>query len=156
MPPEEIYDIFVSYSSKDQAVVMEYIDMLRAKGYRIWYDAHIKGGHAFQEDIVRAIKQSRLMVFFSSKNSNNPNCWAISEMLTAKELEKSILPVRIDDSGYSDNIKLALIALQYVTLTGKGGHDRLFEAVRGLIGEPTSTPSPSLPTAPQRRHAWRE
>ena len=94
----EIYDIFISYSSKDCQIVHKYAKFLEDYGYKVWYDAKgLYGGVKFAVEIADAIESSKLFVFFSSENSNKSE-WTKGEIFLAQKFKKKILPVRIDDS----------------------------------------------------------
>ncbi len=140
----ESYDIFISYSSKDSHIVHDYAKYLERIGYRVWYD--VKGlytGAQFSHEIVSAIENSKLFIFFSSENSNKSE-WTRGEILTAQKYKKQILPVRIDNSDYDKSLMLVLLPLQYIDCISNI-YDDTFEELRKsvvkFIGEPTSTSS---------------
>lgn len=141
---EESYDIFISYSSKDSHVVHDYAKYLESKGYRVWYD--VKGlftGAQFSKEIVSAIENSRLFIFFSSEDSNKSE-WTRGEILTAQKYKKQILPVRIDNSDYDKSLMLVLLPLQYIDCFSHIYDDtfeELRKAVVKFIGEPATTSS---------------
>jgi len=41
MPDEFQYDVFLSHSAKDKAVVREIAERLRADGLRVWFDERV-------------------------------------------------------------------------------------------------------------------
>ena len=136
----ELYDIFISYSSKDSHIVHDYAKYLEKAGYRVWYD--VKGlytGAQFSQEIVNAIDNSKLFIFFSSENSNKSE-WTKGEILTAQKFKKQILPIRIDDSDYDKSLMLILLPLQYIeTSKCVDTNEELRRAVAKFIGEPTLT-----------------
>ena len=140
----ELYDIFISYSSKDSKVVHTYASYLERQGYRVWYD--VKGlytGVEFSQEIVNSIENSKLVIFFSSAHSNESK-WTKGEILSALKFTKPILPVRIDDSEYDKSLMLVLLPLQYLDFKLKSQNESfkdLFDAVQKFIGSP-SLPSP--------------
>ena len=74
------HDIFISYSRRDSELVQHFVDKLMDLGYSVWIDKDgIESGDAFKKVIVRAIKEARCVVFFSSVDSN-------SSRWTAKEI----------------------------------------------------------------------
>ena len=137
----ELYDIFISYSSKDSHIVHDYAKYLEKAGYQVWYD--VKGlytGAQFSQEIVNAIENSKLFIFFSSENSNKSE-WTKGEILTAQKFKKQILPVRIDNSDYDKSLMLVLLPLQYIDCISHIYDDtfeELRKAVVKFIGEPTS------------------
>ena len=128
----ETYDIFISYSSKDRQIVHQYAKYLESLGYRVWYD--VKGlytGVEFSQEIVTAIENSRLFVYFSSANANKSE-WTQGEVHTAKKFKKQILPVRLDDADYDKSIMLVLLPLQYVECKNGVNKDSLERLAVGI------------------------
>lgn len=132
-------DIFISYSNKDKSTVHKYAQYLERIGYRVWYD--VKGlytGVQFSEEIVTAIENSRLFIYFSSKNSNDSE-WTKGEILTAQKFKKQILPVRLDAEEYDKAIMLVLLPLQYVVINNNFEEQsckELLHAIENFIGKP--------------------
>lgn len=136
---DEKYDIFISYSTKDRGVVHEYARRLSGLGYKVWYDASgLHGGEEFAKEIADAIESSRLFLFFASENSNKSR-WTIGEILLAKDCDKRIIPVRLDNSEYDSAVKLVLLPLHYVLCAESTDESakRITDAVAKNIGEPT-------------------
>lgn len=106
------HDVFISYSSEDYEVVKRIVERLKNKRIDVWFDEkELKGGDKFPEKIANAIKNSTVVVFFSSKASNkkpNDSDWVLNEIAFAHEYNKSIIPVRLDDCGYNDTIAILI------------------------------------------------
>ena len=154
---DEKYDIFISYSTKDSSAVHEYARRLSALGYKVWYDtSELHGGEKFAKEIADAIESSKLFLFFSSENSNTSE-WTIGEILFAKDCKKPIIPVRLDNSGYDNAVKLVLLPLHYVLCVESTDESakRIAEAVAKIIGEPPGTEGGEIhePRHPARRSA---
>jgi hypothetical protein len=150
----EIYDIFISYSSKDRQIVHKYAKFLEDYGYKVWYDAKgLYGGVKFAGEIADAIESSKLFVFFSSENSNKSE-WTKGEIFLAQKFKKKILPVRIDDSEYEKSVMIVLLPLQYIVCKN-GVYEKSFEelknAIHKIIGEPTKMYSSSKNNDQQKR-----
>lgn len=110
------YDIFISYSRKDSELVLFVVKQLQEIGFTVWIDKDgIESGDAFKSVIVRAIKNSLVFLFFSSKNSND-SPWTVKEVNTAVHLKKTIIPVRLDDADYNDSILFDLVGIDFVDL----------------------------------------
>lgn len=108
------HDIFISYSNKDRHIVHKYAAYLESLGYNVWYDC--KGLHCgaeFSTTIADAIKSSKLVIFFSSENSNKSD-WTKGEILLARKLNKTILPIKIDKTDYDNSIAIILLPLHYI------------------------------------------
>ncbi|MBQ4548752.1 MAG: toll/interleukin-1 receptor domain-containing protein [Bacteroidales bacterium] len=110
----EKYDVFISYSRKDKAIVDEIRQLLDANSITYWLDTEkIRTGSEFMGDIVGAIEKSDLVLFISSVNSNASHNVA-KEISIADKFKKTILPVRIDDAPYSSVIEYDLIGVDYI------------------------------------------
>ncbi len=108
------YDIFISYSRKDSAIVKKFADELRKAGYIYWMDIDgIESGDEFKKNIVSAIKEARVFLFFSSEASNT-SVWTVKEVNVAVNLKKAIIPVKLDNSVYNDSLLFDLVGLDYV------------------------------------------
>ncbi len=111
------YDIFISYSRKDGEQVLSVVRELHKRGLTTWIDKDgIESGDAFKSVIVRAIKNSDVFLFFSSKNSNE-SPWTVKEVNTAVHLKKPIIPIRLDGADYDDSILFDLGSLDFVDLS---------------------------------------
>ena len=110
------YDVFISYSRKDSAIVKKFADELSKAGYSGWMDVDgIESGDEFKKKIVSAIKESKVFLFFSSESSN-ASPWTVKEVKVAVLLQKPIVPVRLDDALYDDSLLLDLAGLDYIEL----------------------------------------
>lgn len=110
-------DIFISYSRRDSALVDEFVRLMEGEGFRVWIDRDgIESGDAFKKIIVRAIKESGLVVFFSSEYSN-ASSWTAKEISVAVHHGKTIIPIKIDNTVYNDEVEFDLVSLDYIDYT---------------------------------------
>lgn len=112
--PDTDKDIFISYSRTDSEIVRQIYDQLEKSGYKCWLD--VDGmfiGVSYKKVIVDAIKQSKILLFMSSQNSNKSRN-VVSEVSIAVEYGKKIMPVRLDMSPYSESIEYDIINHDYV------------------------------------------
>lgn len=111
------YDIFISYSRRDKEIVDKIIGILIDKGYTVWIDVDgIESGEAFRQNIVEAIENSTIVIFFSSKSSNISK-WTTKEICLAVEFAKYIIPIKIDSTQYNKSILFDLIDLDYIDMS---------------------------------------
>lgn len=76
------YDVFISYSRKDGAVVQPVVERLKAEGYRCWMDVSgIESGDLFKQVIVDAIKNRALFCFSPRRRQTNRNTRSRKSML---------------------------------------------------------------------------
>ena len=121
------HDIFISYSRKDTNIVDEFVDRLEAEGFRIWIDRDgIESGDAFKRVIVRAIKESSIVVFFSSEYSNT-SPWTAKEINIAVHYDKPIIPIKLDKTVYNDEVEFDLVSLDYIDYADPSMHTAMKE-----------------------------
>ena len=108
------YDVFISYSRRDMSVIDKFVKGLTDAGYTVWIDrTGVSGGEEFRRKIVQGIKQSSVVLFFSSVNSNASE-WTVKEIVYAVNKKKVIIPVRLDNTEYDEIIDFDICGLSYV------------------------------------------
>lgn len=96
------YDVFLSYSSKDKAVVREIAKRLRNDKVRVWFDEwEIRPGDSIPAKIEEGLEQSRVLMLCMSENAFGSD-WAQLESGTFRfrdplNKERRFLPIRLDD-----------------------------------------------------------
>lgn len=117
-------DVFISYSRKDYKnengiliegnVITELKACFEKNSITYWIDEEgIYSGQAFAKVIARNIKKCKILIFVSSVKSNK-SPWTSGEIATAVEYKKTIIPLRIDDSVYQEDIMIYLAKLDYI------------------------------------------
>ena len=107
-------DIFISYSRHDTNVVNEIVNMLEQEGYSVWIDRDgIESGEDFKRVILKAIKESEVVLFFSSEHSNASD-WTAKEIGVAVKYRKHTIPIKLDDSNFNEAVEFDLINLDYI------------------------------------------
>lgn len=117
------YDVFISYSRqdyiKDDMVIpnnpiSEIMDLFDKNNVSYWIDKEgISSGQQFVEVITEAISNSMMLVFVSSVSSNASK-WTASEIFEAFGEEKTIIPVKIDNSEYNKKYRMILRPLDFI------------------------------------------
>ena len=80
--------IFASYAHKDREKVFETIYEMQQKGYRIWFDAAIRPGHDWDDELADKIDGCSCFIAFMSENyKNSENCK--DELNYARDHEKT-------------------------------------------------------------------
>lgn len=111
------YDIFISHSRKDQAVVDEIRQLLDANSITYWLDTEkVHMGSEFMADIVDAIENSTITLFISSSNSNN-SIYTAKEVALAFNAGKYIIPYKIDNSPFSKKLQFVMTDLNCIDAT---------------------------------------
>ena len=127
------YDIFLSYSREDSYTAMQLSRELQSVGCTVWMDSDgIETGERFVKIIVDAIQNSKIFLFLCSKNSMKSQ-WCTKELYYAQSLDKSIIPVKIDDSEYSDRFLFILGNLNYVDFRDIRHRERLLREMQRLV-----------------------
>lgn len=102
------YDVFLSHSSKDKAVVRDVAERLRKDGLKVWFDEWELVGRDSVEPTKRAAKieegleRSRVLVLCMSANAFGAD-WAqlVADTLRFRDplnKERRFLPLRFDDA----------------------------------------------------------
>ena len=70
MPDEFQYDVFLSHSAKDKAVVRPLAERLRKDGVKVWFDEWVlKPGDSIPAKIEEGLERSRVLVLCMSANT---------------------------------------------------------------------------------------
>lgn len=118
------YDVFISYSRRDYVdenynvipgnTIAEIQNVFDENGITYWFDKDgIYSGQEFIEIITGAIAESKMLIFISSKHSNE-SIWTAGEIFEALDGEKAIIPVKIDNCQYNKKFKLLIRPLDYI------------------------------------------
>ena len=97
------YDVFLSHSSKDKAVVRAVAERLRADGLRVWFDEwELRPGDSIPAKIEEGLEHSRVLVLCMSANAFGSD-WAQLEAGTFRfrdplNKERRFIPLRLDDA----------------------------------------------------------
>ena len=128
------YDVFISYSRHDEVFVERLTAQLDALGYSYWIDTTgIESGDVFKKNIVKAIKASRVVLFVSSRHSNE-STWTTREINYAIHNGKPIIPIRVDGADYNEVLQFDLEILDYVDCTRMSRYAEGFERLgRALL-----------------------
>ena len=132
-------DIFISYSRYDSTLVNEFVALLENEGFSVWIDRDgIESGDEFKRVILRAIKESSVVVFFSSEHSNQSD-WTAKEIGVAVKYKKHIVPIILDSSNYNEVVEFDLINLDYVNYLDikqqSSVKDRLLKSLKSKTGK---------------------
>ena len=97
------YDVFLSHSSRDKAVVRDVAERLRADGLRVWFDDwELKPGDSIPAKIEEGLEGSRVLVLCMSANAFGSD-WATLEAGTFRFLDplnkdRRFIPLRLDET----------------------------------------------------------
>lgn len=121
------YDVFISYSRKDyvdennniktNSAIDRIIKILDEYKIKYWIDLERDTNEdKYMRKITNAIISSRIILFISSKFSNDEekSYWPIKEISFAAENKKTIIPIKIDNSEYNKNIVLVFSGIESI------------------------------------------
>jgi hypothetical protein len=97
------FDVFLSHSAKDKAVVRDIAERLRKDGVKVWFDEWVlKPGDSIPAKIEEGLEHSRVLVLCMSVNAFGSD-WAQLESGTFRfrdplNKERRFLPLRLDDT----------------------------------------------------------
>jgi hypothetical protein len=108
--------VFITYSSKDQKVARTICTALENRGLKCWISARdVKPGQNYQEQIVRAIRTTRIMVLVFTANANNSN-EIKKELALASQNNHLVIPVRIEDVAPNEAFAYEFATRQWINV----------------------------------------
>ena len=116
LPDDFPYDVFLSHSAKDKAVVRPLAERLRQGGVKVWLDEWVlKPGDSIPAKIEEGLDRSRVLVLCMSANAFGSD-WAQLESGTFRfrdplNKERRFLPRRLDDAPIKGSL------LQFFTVS---------------------------------------
>src|SRR5579864_969884 len=143
--------IFISYSSKDQKIAATIAQALEARGVRCWIASRdVRAGDNFQEAIVRALREAKVMLLVFSANANNSD-EIKKELVLAGRARVTVVPVRVEDVVPNDAFSYELATRQWVDLfqDWETQIEQLVAQVEMILAAPTATPSADAPPPPR-------
>lgn len=100
------HQVFISYFRKDKEASDYLCNFLKENDIEYWIDKEgIYSSSNYKELIVDAIEVSKAVIFVSSINSNS-SINVIREIGYAVNMNKPILPLKLDDAQYAKSIRL--------------------------------------------------
>lgn len=110
-------EIFISYSRDDKDVVFPFVKRVENElGSICWIDYEgIESGAQFEDVIVDAIEESKVMLFMLSDNSIESK-WTKREVLYAEDDGKRIVPVVVDGRGLRKWFRFHFGNIDYIDL----------------------------------------
>ena len=139
------YDVFISYSRRDYLdengdvipgnIITKLKDVLKKNGITYWIDEDgINSGDEFARLIIRSIKDSKVLLFVSTENSNN-SAWTRKEIASAISYKKKIIPFKCDDTPFNDSLLLYLADLDFISYKQQGNRalNRLVTSISNYL-----------------------
>lgn len=96
--------IFISYSWKNRKEIENIEYFLLKYGIEYWLDSNeLDLNSCISRQIISALKKSKCLVHFSSKESKN-SLWVKYEIATAYKMKKEVITVQIKDKFIKEKL----------------------------------------------------
>lgn len=141
--------VFMSYSSRDRALVESVLKALRRAHEQVWLDEELGGGEAWWREILEQIRGCEVFLVALSKNMLDSKACA-AELRYAQQLGKPVLPVQVGDL---DNMRINPLAAMQVIDFRRPSIDSGIELVSSVHAlraraKPLPDPLPEEPLIP--------
>lgn len=157
--------IFISYAHADSPAVMEVVNRLHDRGYRIWYDEGIEVGSEWPECIASHLAGAHLvMAFISNSYIRSDNCRREMHYALTKRIKT--INIFLEDTQMTPGMEMqigSIFALMKQYMSEESFYDKLYHAPL-LNSEPfadviaqaeSKTPAPAkadaAPQAPEKK-----
>ena len=138
-------DIFISYSRDDLAEVEPFVKQIEARtGLRCWIDWNgIESGEEFEEKIVSAIDEVKVVLFFVSDHSM-ASLYAKMEINYAYNTKKKVVAVVLDGGQLRGWFLFKFGSMDYIDMRQPRQVDKLLNNLMEWCGgKPTPVPAPA-------------
>ena len=125
---------FVCYSHEDSEVVYKELAWLNERGINLWYDEGVTAGDNWRATIGESLLGSSKVLFFISEHSlKSQHC--VGEVSLALDEAKQVIPIYLDDTELTIDLKLGLNTVHALYLSRSGFRNQLIEALGQLPSE---------------------
>ena len=122
--------VFISYSHRNTARVLEIITLLHEKKLRLWYDEGIPAGKDWSSNIESHMRTCSAVLFFRSETAlASPNCY--NEIAAAVERKHPLLIVPLDDAPTDEKWDKLLVGATTLPLVPDADAAQIESSVRG-------------------------
>jgi hypothetical protein len=137
------HEIFICFSSKDEATARRVVSFLEGRGVRCWISVRdVEPGQNYQEAIVQALESAKAIVFLFSENSAKSG-EIKKELSLGSGGSIALIPLRLDPVLPSGALRYELATRQWIdafpNLEDAFGKllNAVRDALRGQAGEPS-------------------
>ncbi len=133
----ETHSVFISYARKDSDRVEPFVKGLQVGGIKPWIDrAGIAPGSTWGEEIVRALRGSRVVLVFCTPASMASENVAREIYMAGKE-KKRIVNVVLEEAQIPDGVAYYLTPTQHIDVRG-ADPGQFATQVRGMLAAASS------------------
>ncbi len=150
-------DIFLSYNREDQAVARRFAEAFEREGLKVWWDATLRSGEAYDQVTERALRSAKAVVVLWSRRSVESR-WVRAEA-TLADRNKTLVPAMIEPCDRPIMFELTQTAdLSHwkgaandpAWLSFLADVRQFVQRNRSATDGATRTPAPAAPPAPAR------
>ena len=134
--------VFLSYSTQDQQDVQTICNALENRGIRCWLaERDIAPGENYQEAIVKAIRDAKVMVLVFTGHANNSD-EIKKELSLASKYSVTVIPVRMEDVRPNDAFSYEFSIRQWIDLFAdwESAIDRVSRKIASITDEKPAAP----------------
>ena len=107
-------EVFISKSTKDDLIAETVCNVLEQNNIQCWIaPRNILGGMDYAEEISKGIREAKILLVIVSKHSNESK-HVLNEINLAVELNKIILPFKIDETEINESFRYYLDRTQAI------------------------------------------
>jgi hypothetical protein len=108
------HDIFICYSSQDEEKARNVLTRLEERGFRCWISSRdVAPGRNYQEEIVQAIEDAKLILFLFSEASNKTS-EVKKELSLGSSFGISVIPLRLSPVKPNGALQYELATRQWI------------------------------------------
>lgn len=108
-----MFDIFISYAVDDRERVQPFVNYLRSRELKVWWDQDLVGGDQAFADIAEALRKSSFVLLFWSKSAAGAQ-FVEREVNFAASLGKPVVPVKLDKRSFTGSVGLIVADRQWI------------------------------------------
>src|ERR1700738_4666909 len=147
------HDIFICFSSKDEAIARGVVQFLEARDIKCWISARdVEPGQNYQESIVQALEEAKIIVFLFSENSNKSS-EIKKELSLGASSNVAVIPLRMSNISPSGALRYELATKQWIDLFPD--RDQALGRLVETVDEDLQRPAPAGDTAGEGRQIAR-
>jgi tetratricopeptide (TPR) repeat protein len=137
-------DVFLSYARTSATKAKRVADVLRQRGFSVWFDEHLPAHRAYSDVIEEQLESARAVLVLWSTDAVQSQ-WVRSEANRARETER-LVQVRVDDA----RLPMPFDQIQCADLRGWSGDPSSppWQSVVSSVAELTTGETPHEPGSP--------
>jgi TIR domain len=136
------HDIFICFSSKDEASARKVVALLEQRNLKCWISLRdVRAGENYQEAIVHALEAARGIVFLFSTFSSQSN-EIKKELSLGGSIQVPVFPLRLEPIVPTGALRYELATRQWIDIfpDAEAALDKLAETIHEVLNRPADEP----------------